>query len=120
MARTTDARIEKAQEVIRQQENLLKQLRQKQKSQERKARDHRLYKRAGLLESLLPETIALTDEQFEKFLKRCVVNSHCKRALEVIASDGETETPPTPNQKASAENMAKDGAIQGNAARQAS
>ena len=59
-------------------ENLQKQkklLEKEQSEQERKARTRRLCSRAGLLESMLPETITLTDEQFKSFLEKTVANN---------------------------------------------
>ena len=49
-------------------ENQRKKLIQEQKQQERKDRTKRLCKRMGLFESMLPESISLTDEQFQIFL----------------------------------------------------
>jgi len=81
---------------ITQLENQKKQLVQQQKAEERKQRVRRLYKRAGLLESLLPETIALTDEQFTTYLHRTVGNKFGRDKLAEIIAEGEksTGTPP--------------------------
>lgn len=51
-------------------ENQRKKLIQEQKQQERKDRTKRLCKRMGLFESMLPESISLTDEQFQILLKK--------------------------------------------------
>ena len=46
----------------------------KQNERNDKARTNRLCKRMGMLESMLPDTIELTDEQFYTFLKRTTAN----------------------------------------------
>ena len=66
----------------------MKQLVQKQKADERKARTKRLCSRAGLLESMLPDTIALTDEQFKSFLERTTANEFGRRMLANIVAKG--------------------------------
>ena len=85
--------VEKAQAEIMQRENRLKELIQKQKAEERKARTHRLCNRMGLFEKLLPDTITLTDEQFYTFLEKAVANDYGKRTLATIIKQG-AETPP--------------------------
>ena len=91
-----DQQIESTQEKIKQEQNRLKELYQKQKEQERKERTKRLCKRAGLLESLLPDTIALTDEQFHVFLEKTVANDYGRRTLANIAVQGTKDTPAIP------------------------
>jgi len=81
--------IEKAQEEIRQKENRIKELVAKQKAEEKKARNHRLCKRHGLLESLLPEIIEVTDEQYKTFLERAVANSYGRDILAKIIAQGD-------------------------------
>jgi len=81
--------IEKAQEEIRQKENRIKELVAKQKAEEKKARNHRLCKRHGLLESLLPEIIEITDEQYKSFLERAVANSYGRDILAKIIAQGD-------------------------------
>jgi len=90
MAKTRQDKIDNLNERIAQLENQRKQEHQKQKAEERKIRDRRLYKRAGLLESLLPETIPLTDEQFNTFLHRTVANDFGRDKLAQIIAEGET------------------------------
>ena len=81
MALTKLEKISNIENEIRQLENQRKQLLQQQKEQERKDRTHRLCKRGGLLESMLPDTISLTDEQFQVFLKKTVANDYGRRML---------------------------------------
>ena len=69
MSKTRVERIANIDDVIAQLKNRQKQLQQQQNAQERKARTNRLCRRGGLWESLLPDTITLTDEQFKVFLE---------------------------------------------------
>jgi hypothetical protein len=91
-----DQQIESTQEKIKQEQNRLKELYQKQKEQERKERTKRLCKRAGLLESLLVDTIALTDEQFYAFLEKTVANDYGRRILANIATQDAKDNPSIP------------------------
>jgi hypothetical protein len=88
MAKTKIEKIAGIEEQIVQLENQRKRLIQEQKAQERKERTTRLCKRAGLLESLLPETITLTDEQFKAFLEKAVTNDYGRNMLARIAAQG--------------------------------
>jgi len=91
MARTKLERISSIEEEIRQLENQRKQLLQQHKDQERKDRTNRLCKRGGLLESLAPDTVALTDAQFKTFLEKTIVTEYARRVLNSFAGqNGET------------------------------
>ena len=79
--RTTAERIEAEIKRKKQTEEEIKRLLQQQKTEERKARTRRLIIRGGMLESLLPDTIAMSDEQFNDFLKRTTANDYGRRAL---------------------------------------
>jgi len=68
MRKTTSEKIETVQTEIEQLTNRKKQLLQKQKSEERKSRTHRLCKRGGYLESKLPGFSSMTDELFFTFV----------------------------------------------------
>ena len=78
---TLTEQIERAKEDIKQETNKLKLLNQKNKEQERKARNHRLCKWGGYLESKLPEVITLTDEQYYSFLEKTLFTDHARRIL---------------------------------------
>ena len=69
MAKTKAEKIAAIELQMTQLENQRKKLIQEQKQQERKDRTKRLCKRMGLFESMLPESISLTDEQFQIFLE---------------------------------------------------
>jgi len=76
-----------AKEDIKQHENRLKLLTQKQKEQERKARNHCLCSRGGYLESKLPEVITLTDAQYYSFLEKTLFTEHARRILNALTDD---------------------------------
>ena len=81
MAKTILEKIADIEEAVRQLENQRKQLVQQHKEQERKERTHRLCKRGGLLESLVPGTVKLTDEQFKNFLERTISSEYARKIL---------------------------------------
>jgi len=90
MAKTRLEKIASYEERIAQLENQKKLEQQRLKKEERKIRDRRLYKRAALFESLLPETISLTEEQFNTLLLRTVANNFGRDRLAQIITEGET------------------------------
>ena len=90
MAKTKSERIDHIQEQIAQLENQRKRLIQQEKERERKDRTKRLCRRAGLLESLLPETITLTDEQFKTFLEKTVLSDYSHRILDGLTAQNAT------------------------------
>ena len=70
MAKTRLEKIENIRETIQQQQNQIKNLLQAQKAQDRKDRTRRLCQRMGLIESMLPDTVTLTDDLFKTFLEK--------------------------------------------------
>ena len=68
MAKTLYERRAEIQEKIRQLENQQKQLIQKQKEAERKARTRRLIERGAILESMLDDSDTLTNEDIKVIL----------------------------------------------------
>lgn len=81
MSKTRVEKIAGIEEEIRQLENRRRQLVQEQKARERKDRTKRLCRRMGLFESLVPETIPLTEEQFKMFLEKTVAAEYSRRIL---------------------------------------
>ena len=77
----------------RQLENKKKRLIQEQKEQERKDRTNRLCKRMGLFEKLLPDTIPLTEEQFQAFLEQTVLTEHSCRILDGLTAQNAATAP---------------------------
>jgi len=98
MTKTVNEKIEMYDDKIKQYRNKKKQLVQKNKADERKARNRRLFSRAALLESMLPETIELTDEQFEAFLKMTTANDFGRDKLNQIKSQVSTQPKSEPPQ----------------------
>ena len=84
--KTLNEQIAAAQEEIRQREARLKEMMQKQKEQDRKARNHRLCERGGYLESIMPDTIPLTAEQFKTFLDKTLLTDHARRILNNVTA----------------------------------
>ena len=66
---------------------------QEQKEQERKDRTNRLCKRMGLFEKLLPDTIPLTEEQFQTFLEQTVLTEHSHRILDGLTAQNAVTAP---------------------------
>lgn len=107
MAKTKAEKITSIEEEIRQLENRRRQLVQEQKAQERKDRTKRLCRRMGLFESLVPDTIPLTEEQFKTFLEKTVMSDQARRILDELTA---RNAPTAPAQDAET-------AAQGNATR---
>ena len=85
------AEIENGKKKIRQFENREKMLRQKLSKEERKARNHRLCKRGGFMESLVPELIAMPDEEAKAFLRLALTREPAKEFLKKRAEGGNAE-----------------------------
>ena len=86
MAKTKAEKITSIEEEIRQLENSRRQLVQEQKAQERRDRTKRLCRRMGLFESLVPDTIPLTEEQFKTFLEKTVMSDQARRILDELTA----------------------------------
>ena len=59
--------------------------------EERKARNHRLCKRGGFMESLVPELIAMPDEDAKSFLRLALTSEPAQEFLKKRAGDGNAE-----------------------------
>jgi len=84
MAKTKLEKIAGIEEEILQLTKQKKELQQQHNEQERKARNHRLCKRGGMWESLMPETITLTDEQFKIFLEKTITTDDARRIIDEL------------------------------------
>ena len=94
MAKTRLEKIADYDEQILQIRNRQKQERQKFNKEERAARTRRLCSRHGLLEKMLPEIIAITDEQYQSFLEKAVTNTYGRDILtKIIAQTAATPSP---------------------------
>ena len=87
MSKTLNEKIADKQRRIEELENEKKRLIQKQKSDERKERTSRLCRRHGLLEKFMPDLIAITDEQFEAFIRRGINTSYGQKILAEIVAE---------------------------------
>ena len=92
MAKSYDEKIAEGKKKIKQEQNHMKQLIQKQKVQERKDRTKRLCRRMGLFESMLPDTIPLSEEKFKIFLEKTITTEHSRRILEGLSAQNNTPT----------------------------
>ena len=91
MPKSTAEKIALKREQIRQFQNEEKQLIQKQKAEERKARTRRFCSRHGLLEKFMPDLAAITDEQYETFIRKGINTTYGQKILaEIVGSTGAT------------------------------
>ena len=85
------AEIEDGKKKIRQFENREKMLRQKLSKEERRTRSHRLIVRGAVFESLVPELIAMPDEDAKAFLRLALMSEPAQEFLKKRAGDGNAE-----------------------------
>ena len=85
------AEIEDGKKKIRQLENREKIIKQKLSVEERKARNHRLCKRGGFMESLVPELIAMPDEAAQTFFRLALTSEPAQEFLKKRAEGGNAE-----------------------------
>ena len=86
MRKTTTEKITGIQTQIQQLENQRKRLVKQHNEEERKKRTHRICKRGGLIESLLPETVPLTDEQFKALLEKTLLSGFARKTLDGLTA----------------------------------
>jgi len=84
MSKTKLEKIDAINLEIEQLKNRQKLLRQQHSSQERKARTKRLCSRGGYLESRLPETVTLTDEQYKVLLEKILFSDKGRAILDWV------------------------------------
>ena len=100
MAKTKTEKIAGIEEQIQLLENQKKRLIQEQKAQERKERTKRLCKRMGHFESMLPDSIPLTDDLFKSFLEKTLLTDFARRTLDTIAAQDTAAVAPRPAETA--------------------
>jgi multidrug resistance efflux pump len=86
MALTRAAKIESIEEQIAKLEQQKKTLIQAQKEQDNKDRTRRLIQRGAILESLIPDATALTNDQIKAFLEKTITGDYAKRQLASITA----------------------------------
>jgi len=89
--KTTAEKIEAAKLEKQQMEERIKKLLQEQKAEERKKRNHRISHRGAHLESILPDTIGLSDKRFYSFLEKTVANDFGRRTLAALVAEQKKE-----------------------------
>jgi len=94
MAKTKIEKITNIGEQIQQLENQRKRLIQEQKEQDRKDRTKRLCKRMGLFESLLPDSIPLSEEDFRIFLEEIILSEAAGKLLSELTAQSAVTTAP--------------------------
>ena len=97
MPKTNIEKIEGIQAQIQQLENQRKQLIQRQKVDERKARTKRLIERGAILESLISDADAFTNEQIKSFLVKTVQSDYARKILDGVAKQGDSSTTSKPD-----------------------
>ena len=83
MARPTTEQVQSIRDKIQELQNKEKRLLNQQKEADRKARTKRLIERGAIMESVLPDSIALTNEQFKALIKEMVASKHTSAAPNV-------------------------------------
>lgn len=86
MVQSKIEKIASIKEEIKQLKERQRLLQQPHNAQERKDRTKRLCRRMGLFESLLPDTIPLTDEQLKTFLEKTVTTEQSRRILDGLTA----------------------------------
>lgn len=100
MAQTKIEKIVSIEQEIKQLKERQKQLLQQHNLQERKDRTKRLCRRMGLLESMLPNTVPLTEEQFKAFLEKTVLTDFAQKILTEITAQPIHPIPSNPTETA--------------------
>ena len=85
--KTTTERINQQKERMEQMQKEMQQLLRRQRTEERKKRNHRICRRGAHMESLLPDTIELSDERFWRFLEKTVANDFGRRILATLKAE---------------------------------
>ena len=85
MAKSKLDRIEELNEEIINIKKRQSQLRQQHNRQVNKDRTHRLCKRGGLVEKMLPTLAVINDEQFEVFVNKTLLTGFAEKILREIA-----------------------------------
>lgn len=83
---TLNTKINRIEEEIKELENKRKRILEERKTYERKERTKRLCQRMGLIESLLPETITLSDDSFKSFVEKTILSEYAKKILSSITT----------------------------------
>jgi hypothetical protein len=88
---TYQERIASAEAEILQLQNRAKEYKQKLKAQERAERTRRICQRGGYLEKVLPDTIPLTGENFQKLIDAALCTNFAKNKLAELLAEQEKQ-----------------------------
>ena len=111
--KTTAEKIELQKIKMEQAQNEIKRLLRQQRTEERRARTHRICERGGMLEGMLPDTIMLSKERFRAFLEKTVASDFGRRTLTALKAEQEKDN--TENNEGDIAGSAKKSAMaQGN------
>ena len=83
-----NAELERTQKLLQQYENRNKMLNRKLSAEKRKERNHRIFLFGGFMESIVPELIAMTDEEAKDYLYHAVYSEEAKAFLKKRAEGG--------------------------------
>jgi len=92
MSKTKIERIASVEDRIKQLENQRRQLIQKHKADERKARTRRLIQRGAILEGFIPDPADYTEEEIQIFLNNTLNTDFARKALRRIRLPQKDET----------------------------
>ena len=101
MSKTRLEKIAELDEQIAQIRKRQQRERQKHNKAERTARTRRLCERMGLIESMLPETITLTADNFKTYLEKTILTDSNRRILDGLLT-AQTAATPAPSSAGSA------------------
>ena len=88
--KTLDEQIELAQKELKEREARIKMLLGRQRSKADSDRTHRLCKRGGLMEKLMPELITLTDKQIDIFIEKCLLTDYTRKVINELSAQNES------------------------------
>ena len=103
--KTTAEQIEAAKLKLEQEKARMQGLLQRHKSEERKKRTKRLIERGAIVESLIPEPEALTNEQVQSFLMKTIQTEFARRILKEV----QAQNPAVPTKPRSGTDIAQGG-----------
>jgi len=98
MNNTVNEKVTNIEERVQKLINQKKMLIQKHKEYERKNRTHRLCKRGGMLESVQPETLNLTDEQLKTLLEKVLTSDFARNRIAEMQKECKSPSKPAPAQ----------------------
>ena len=82
-----NAELERTQKLLQQYENRNKMLNRKLSAEKRKERNHRIFLFGGFMESLVPELIAMPDEDAQTFFRLALTSEPAREFLRKRAEE---------------------------------